>query len=431
MKLSLPWALRNSTLRLILLLAAFAGVAVGLTIPFLTLTARDRGVSLAAIGVMAASYLVAQMFLQLPMGALSDRVGRAWPVTLGLSVEAVATAGFAFAGSAWVFILLRVIQGVGVAMLFPALRALISDVTPLDRRGQAYAGFRAAFSAGLLFGPLIGGVVAESIGVDTLFVTACLVEVVVAVGNMIFLRRDGGPKRPSEQGERVPFSVLLTRPLIGAFILSFAGQFQMGLFDGIWSIYLADLGASDLQIGISFATYSIAFLVLAPFGGRLADSGKRWRRLLVGNLLLGAVILSYGIIPWVVVILLVGCIEGALSTVTQPSLDAYLATVGDRRVMGRVQGMFASIGMTGAAISALLGSILYGVGRIMPFLAGGVVLWLLTLGAVRLIRETEERGARPAMPGPNLSPTVPQLPGVEPEPALAGGAARDAQEQIV
>lgn len=388
--ITLPWALQESTIRLILSVAAFAGAGVGLIIPFLTLTARNRGVSLAAIGVMASSYLFAQMLLQLPMGMLSDRVGRAGPIALGLVIEAAATGAFIFADSAWSFILFRAIQGAGVAMVYPALRALIADVTPSNRLGQAFAGYGAAFNAGLLFGPLLGGILAAPIGVNALFLAAAAVEVAVAVASLALLR-DKGVRHEREEVSQVPIRALIVRPLIGAFVLSFSNQFQMGLFSGIWSIYLADQGASDFLIGLSFTTYSVAYLIMAPLGGRQADSGKRWLRLLVSNLVLGCIMVSYGLLPSVLLILLMGLVEGAVTTVAQPSADAYLASVADPRVMGRVQGMYATIGMAGAAISAFLGSALYDIGRIVPFATAGGVAWLLTGIAVYYIRQTELR----------------------------------------
>ncbi|MDI3341904.1 MAG: MFS transporter [Sphaerobacter sp.] len=392
-----PWVLQHPTLRIVIGLTALAGTAVGLVIPFLTLAARDRGVSLEAIGVMASSYLVAQMLLQLPMGALSDRVGRAVPIALGMVVEAGATVGYTVADSAWSFILLRIIQGVGLALLYPALRALIADVTPEERRGQAYAGFGAAYTTGLLFAPLVGGIVAETVGVNALFLSAAAIELLVAIGGIVLLREVAGP-RPriaAAEATAIPFRALLVGPLIGAFILSFASQFQMGLFAGIWSIYMDDLGASDIELGLSYSTFSIAYLLVAPIGGRLADAGARWRRLLVANLAIGAVIVSYGVIPSVLAILLLGFVEGAIATVQQPSLDAYLASVSDPRVMGRVQGAFSTVGMTGAAMSALLGPVLYGVAPVVPFLTGGVVLCLLTLVAVlRFIRPVEQAAQR-------------------------------------
>jgi MFS family permease len=388
---ALPWYLQNRVLRAILIVASFAGISVGLVIPFLTLTARDRGVSLGAIGVMASSYLVAQMLLQLPMGALSDRVGRVGPLAVGLLVEAIATAGFTFADSSLSFILVRVGQGVGVSILYPSFRALVADVTPANRRGQAFAVVGAAFSGGMLFGPPIGGLVATVVGVNWLFLTAGGLEVVVAVCTLFYMRRVVPQEHVTQTKEHVPFSELISRPLAGAFILSFAGQFQFGLFSGIWSIYMADLKASDFQIGLSFSTFSVTFMLLAPFTGRLADSSERWRRILVANLAYSVVVALYGIIENVPFILILGLVEGAIVSFTQPVADAYLASVADPRVQGRVQGAFVTIGMAGAAISALLGSVLYDISPVVPFLVGGGVMAALTCVAVYFVRETEHR----------------------------------------
>ncbi len=387
--MSLPWYLQNRVLRSVLLVAAFAGVSAGLVIPFLTLTAQQRGVSLAGIGVMASSYLIAQMLLQLPMGSLSDRVGRVGPLAIGLLVESIATVGFTFANNAALFIMLRSAQGIGVAILYPSLRALIADVTPTNRRGQAYAVVGAAFSGGMLLGPPLGGVMATVVGVDWLFVAGGVIEAVVALGMLPYMLKLVPRPKKEQSNVKVPFRALISRSLAGAFILGFAAQFQFGLFSGIWSIYLKDLGASDLQLGLSFSTFSVSFMLLSPFTGRLADRAERWRRILLTSLLYAVVIALYGIVEVVPFILVLGLFEGAIVSFLQPATDAYLASVADPRIQGRVQGAFVTVGMAGAAISALLGSILYSIAPVVPFLAGGIVLVALTLVAVYFVRETE------------------------------------------
>jgi MFS family permease len=90
-------------------------------------------------------------------------------------------------------------------------------------------------------------------------------------------------------------------------------------------------------------------------------------------------------------ILILGLVEGAIVSFTQPVADAYLASVADPRVQGRVQGAFVTIGMAGAAISALLGSVLYDISPVVPFLVGGGVMAALTCVAVYFVRETEHR----------------------------------------
>jgi MFS family permease len=384
--MSMPWVLRHPTLRVLVGLCALWALSFGLTIPFLTLTARDRGVAIDAVGVIAASYLLTQIVLQFPCGALADRIGRIRPLATGIALFALATAGFILADSAAAFVLLRAIQGIAFALAFPAYRALVADVTAPDQRGQAYAALGMAYSSGLLLGPAIGGMLAGAVGRDLLFLVTAGIEAGLAVAVVVLLRGAGRPGQRAVAHERVPLALLFVRPLLGAFILAFVGHLQYGFFESIWGLYVADLGGSDLAIGLSFSTFAVANLLFAPVGGRLADRGEYARWLLVGFLGLAAVMIGYGLVPWVPAILALGLCEGAIAALAFPTLDAFLAAHADPRVQGRVQGMFSSSMMAGAAASALGGSRLYTVAPGLPFVIGGAAVAVLTLVAVGLIR---------------------------------------------
>ena len=394
----LPWVLRDPSLRVLLVLSAFAGLISGLVVPFISLIARDRGASYALIGLMASGFLISQAVLQFPAGALSDRIGRAIPIAAGLVVEGLATAAFTFTTTPELFVLLRLAQGVGLALIYPSARALIVDLTPPERRGQAFAAWWGALNGGWLLGPALGGLLAGIIGKAPLFVIGGLGE--VALGALVLAtigRLSAGRPRPRLVEERVPYRALLAAPLVAAFILAIGFEFPVGIFTGIWSVYLADLGASEFELGVSFTTFSLTNLLFLPLGGRLADRVPRWRRLLVLSLALGVVVIGYAI-PSVPAILLLGALEGAIIALVSPSVDAYLASVSDPRVQGRVQGAYMTAGMAGAATSALFSSVLYEAGRPVPFLTGGATLLVLATVAVGLIRRAERAGDTPLWP---------------------------------
>jgi MFS family permease len=398
--MSMPWIFRHPVLRLLFALLGIWAFAFGLTIPFLTLTARDRGVSLDVIGVIAASFLLTQIVFQVPLGALSDRIGRSRPLAAGIALFAVATVGLTQADSATDFILLRAAQGVAFALGLPAYRALVADVTAPEQRGRAYATLGMAYSGGLLLGPAAGGILVKLMERNALFLVTAALEAMLVVGVLVLLRDAGRPGRAVVAADRVPLSALFVRPLIGAFLLAFAGHLQYGFFESIWGLYVADLGGSDLIVGLSFSTFAIANMALAPFGGRLADRGEYGRWLLVGFLGLAAVMIGYGLVPWLPAILVLGFCEGAVVAIAFPTLDAFLAARADPRVQGRIQGMFSSSMMAGAASSALGGSVLYRLSPGLPFVIGGAVLAVLTIVAVGLIGWT----AQPARSTPSPVP---------------------------
>jgi MFS family permease len=289
----------------------------------------------------------------------------------------------------------------------PALRALIADVTPVERRGEAYAWLFACFSGGMLLGPPIGGFLAEPIGRTPLFLVSSGMNVVISAVALFWLSAIGHQRGEYREDTKVPLSALFTRALIGAFILGFGARVLEGMFAGIWSIYMDDLGASDMEIGLSFAMWSIAFMVFTPIGGRMADRGYRWRKLLPGNIAMALLIISYGLVHWIPLILFIGLLEGAVSTITVPALDAYLASVADPRIQGRVQGTYATIGTAGAAASALAGTLLYETSHTLPFIVAGGALIVLTLAGIGLIRTAERERI--------LGPGAPAI--VETEPA--------------
>lgn len=384
----MPAVMQDTRLRSVILLAAIAGIAFGLTIPFLTLTARERGMSLRDIGIMASSYLIVQMCLQLPFGALSDRIGRRIPIAVGFALEGIATAGFTLADSPEAFIGLRVLQGISLALIMPALRALIADLTPIEQRGQAFAWLFAGFSGGILLGPPIGGLLAAPLGRNPVFLMSAVVNVIMVLFVILVVR---APARVESTGpsEKIPMRALFTPGLIGAFMVGFGARVPEGIFAGLWSIYLEDLGASDTVIGLSYSTFAVSSLLMTPYGGRLADRGMRWRIILIANMAMGALTIGYGVLPFIVAILMLGFMEGAVLSVATPALDAYLASTADPRIQGRVQGAFATISTSGAAVAALFGTVLYDLGHWVPFAIAGSALILVNLLAFRLIRTSE------------------------------------------
>jgi MFS family permease len=396
--MTLPWVLRHPVLRKLVVLVALWAFAFGLTIPFLTLTARARGVPVGAIGLIAASFLLTQIVLQVPLGALSDRVGRIGPLAVGIALFCVATVGFTQAHSATAFVLLRAVQGIAFALGLPAYRALVADVTPPDHRGRAYASLGMAYSGGMLLGPAFGGALVPLLGRDALFLATAAIEAGLAAWVLVGFRGAGRPGQRATAADRVPLAALLVRPLVGAILLAFAGQLQYGFFESIWGLYVADRGGGDLAIGLAFSTFAIANLAVAPLGGRLADRGEPARWLLVGFLGLAAVMVGYGLVPWVPAILALGLAEGAVAAIAFPTLDAYLAAKADPRVQGRVQGLFSAAMMAGAASSALGGAALYDVALGLPFVLGGAALAVMTVVAVGLIRGAE-RASRAEVAG--------------------------------
>ncbi|HVL33353.1 MAG TPA: MFS transporter [Actinomycetota bacterium] len=126
-----------------------------------------EGLSVAAVGALAAVYPAVWGVGQLGAGALSDRIGRKGLIVTGMLVQAVAIGSFAatrgfvpwFAGSA--------LLGIGTAMVYPTLLAAISDVAEPRWRASAIGVYRFWRDAGFAVGAVLAGLVADAAGIET------------------------------------------------------------------------------------------------------------------------------------------------------------------------------------------------------------------------------------------------------------------------
>ncbi len=384
-----PWVFQQPQLRAVLLITLLAGLVTGLIVPFLALVARERGASYGTVGLMASAFMVAQLVFQFPAGALADRFGRARPILAGLLIEGAATVAFVWAESTAAFIALRLVQGVGLALIYPAVRALIADLTPLERRGEAFAAFWGMLNIGWLLGAAVGGLTAGLVGKVPLLLVSGLGEMLLVVPAWFALRHVGDVRPAvSQRGREGSFRTLLGPAHIAAMVLAFGFEVPVGIFSGIWSIYLDELGASEFVLGLSYTTFSVTNILTLPIGGRLANRRPRWRRIALLAVVLGLLVLGYGI-PSVPLLLLLGAAEGAVAGLLTPSVDAYLSSIAGRTHQGRVQGAYTTAGIAGAALSALGSSVLYGHGQWVPFAVAGSALVSLAVPAALIIRATE------------------------------------------
>jgi MFS family permease len=133
------------------------GLAWGL-FPLLFATA---GLSVGQIGILAALYPAVWGLGQLGTGALSDRIGRRIPIVAGMLIQAVALAVVAVSDAFAPWAAGTILLGIGTAMVYPTLLAVIADVAHPAWRATSVGIYRLWRDSGFAVGAILSGVIAD------------------------------------------------------------------------------------------------------------------------------------------------------------------------------------------------------------------------------------------------------------------------------
>src|SRR5881396_3929007 len=172
---------RAVTVALVMLATFTDIVAYSVAVPVLPDLGRKLGASPTMIGLLFASFGVTLLGVSMPMGAVSDRIGRKAPLVGGLIALAAATCLFAFAqGLPWLFAA-RLVQGAADAVTWVVGFALIADLYGPAERGRVLGLVMSGTSVGFMLGPLLGGWLYEVGGARMPFIAVAVLAVIVGV----------------------------------------------------------------------------------------------------------------------------------------------------------------------------------------------------------------------------------------------------------
>lgn len=184
---------------------------------------------------VTSAYLLAYAVPLLITGRLGDRFGQRRLYLIGLVVFTAASAWCGFSQGIEMLIIARVFQGLGAALMTPQTMAVITRIFPPERRGQAMGAWGAVAGAATLVGPLLGGVLVDSLGWEWIFFVNIPVGVVAFILALKLV-----PKLPLRSHKFDVPGVVLSG--IGMFLVVFGIQeganYDWGTITGVISVPL-------------------------------------------------------------------------------------------------------------------------------------------------------------------------------------------------
>lgn len=260
----------------------------GLLIPIFPQYASSLSVEESVIGVIFGLYAAMLLVFSIPMGLLSDRLGRRPLIVVGMLLLALATALFGLSNTVLHLAAARTVQGISAAATWSAGLALIADTCDPARLGEKMGIALSSVGLGTVLGPVAGGLLFEYAGHTATFI---LPAILAAVIGLIVLAVPVQTCR-RESPYLLPRGALPRLAVCAAVIVAVSGTY--GVIDPYLPVHLyAAFSASPGMIGGMFAVLAAAAIIVQPATGRVYDRCGGSRYLIPGGLVLaGAAILA-------------------------------------------------------------------------------------------------------------------------------------------
>ena len=345
----------------------------GCALPLLPLYLRKLGAPVSLVGAAMAAFFFAAVFVQYPMGRLSDRLGRR-PIQLGgLLTFSVASVAFALIGTPVAALLVRALQGVGAGVVDVANNATVGEIVPANQQGRAYGAVFGARTVGLAIGPFFGGL-AGLAGMRWLFVSAAAASLVACVPILLVVPKQWA-RAPQVRTQRT--ALWRNRSVLGA-LCGYAGTgVLIGVYEVCWSLLLHLRGATAWQIGLSWTLFAFPFAAMSIPGGWLVDHFDRRYLAAAATLVSAGFAAVYPFLHSVWLLVALGAIEASAVAVAGPALAAQIAHSVPRRELGRAQGAASTAQTAATGTAALAAGALFALRPWVPFDGGSTMIVVL------------------------------------------------------
>ncbi len=345
----------------------FTGLAISQILPFLPLYVSQLGVTSHEALSMWSGLTFSITFLVSAIvspwwGSLADRKGRKLMLlraSLGMAITIFLQA---FASNVWQLFLLRGLMGLTSGYI-PNAMALVASQAPRERSGWAISTLSTAQISGVIVGPLMGGIVADHLGLRPVFILTSVLLIVSFVVTLFLIKEGARPtsNKAQQLSGKAVFTVLpYPFLIISLFITTLVIQLCNGSIGPILALFIKYLDPASTNVafmsGLIAAIPGIPALIAAPRLGRLGDRIGTAKILMAAMIF--AVVLFFAMsfvgspVQLAVLRFLLGFADGAML----PAVQTLLVKYSTEQVTGRIFGYNQSFMYMGNVVGPLMGA---------------------------------------------------------------------------
>jgi len=351
----------DRTLWVLVLVCVINSLGFGIIVPVLYSYGKTFGLTGTTLGVLTASFSVAQFFATPVLGSLSDKWGRKPLLVISLAGTCISFLMFAEARSLAILFAARILDGLTGGNVSVA-QAMVADTATPQNRAKKFGILGSAFAFGFVIGPLVGGSFNE-LSAQAPFFFAAGISLIGTLCAAFLLKETNPTDKETRLNfkDRFKFISLVTtlkRPIIGTavftgFLLTMA-QFTMII--GFQTFSVDILKISPVTMGLFLAGFGICGIIMqlsVPFFIKTFSS--KTLILLLSTILCFAAMFVSGFTSVLIPFAICLCIYGLFNGLRNPMLNAIIADNIEQTEQGKILGInqsYASIGQTVGPLTA-------------------------------------------------------------------------------
>ncbi len=320
-------------------------------VPVLPLHLDGLGSSRAQIGLVVGAFSLTAIFLRPLVGSISDIVKKKWLMSLGALIFIAAPPLYAVTDSIFTLTIVRIFHGVGIASFAAASAALVPEIVPREKLGQATGLYVTSVSIATGLAPLLGSHMSATTGFAVQMTVPSIASLLALV--MVLLIKEPTPKNT---GNKIPFFEVVKSPHVIVPTLIFtACSFSLGTITAFLPLYTISWGYNNS--GIFFSVFSATLISMRFLAGSLPDRFGRTRVIIPSLMLISFSLALLSAVRSPLMLALNASLYGIGYALAYPSLNAWVVEHSPDAGRGSAMGVFSASVDAGA----FLGPVFMGV----------------------------------------------------------------------
>ncbi len=320
------------------------------------------------IGVLSVSSLIFRPFVGRALLRISERKF----MIAGAILYIFTSIAYLFAPPFWPLLIVRILQGIGLAFFSTASFTLIVNITPEMGRGRTISYYYLSINFAFALAPYFGMLLINRFNFTVLFL-ACAGLSLCSFFTTIKMAK---PEGSFLEGQSIPNQPILSREALPSAIMAFMLNVIWGTLGAFFPLYALNHGVSNP--GIFFVFLAITLILGRALGGRILDIYDK-EKVIVPCLI--TVTIAIAILTFstsLIMFLLVAVILGTGWALLYPSLLVY-AIADSRAARGPAMGTFTALADLGAGMGPMI------MGIVLQWTSYPIMFFCLTLiGVINL-----------------------------------------------